>query len=79
MTKKNIRSYTLFKNNNKKINPLIRQLKLFKLIILVASKEKTNLKQLFDPISTGLIGLNSLIRFPRPTIIRLVTIIEKSS
>ena len=77
LEKKHIRVYTPFRNNNKKINPLIRQLKLIKLINLVASKEEINLIQLFDPISTGLIGLYSLVRFQKPIVIRLGTIFEK--
>lgn len=75
LEKKNIRVYNPLKNNKK--NLLIRQLKLFKLINLVASKEKINLIQLFDPISTGLIGLYSLVRFQKPIVIRLGTIFEK--
>lgn len=77
LKKKHIRVYTSFKKNNKKLNPLIKQLKLIKLINLVASKEEINLIQLFDPISTGLVSLYSLIRFRKPIVIRLGTIFEK--
>lgn len=77
LNKTHIRVYTSFKKNNKKLNPLIKQLRLIKLINIVASKEEINLIQLFDPISTGLVSLYSLIRFRKPIVIRLGTIFEK--
>ncbi len=74
----NIRVYTSFKKNNKELNPLIKQLKLIKLINLVAFKEEIDLIQLFDPISTGLVSLYSFVRIRKPIVIRLGTIFEKS-
>lgn len=74
---KNLKVYTASKKNKKKLNPLIIQLKLIKLINFVVPKEEINLIQLFDPISTGLVGLYSLIRFRIPIVIRLGTIFEK--
>ena len=77
LKKTHIKVFTSFKKKNKKINPLIKQLKLMKLINLVASKEKINLLQIFDPISTDLVSLYSLVRFRKPIVIRLGTIFEK--
>ncbi len=77
LEKNQIRVYTIFKKKSKKINPLMRQLEFFKLINNVASKEKIDLIHLFDPISTGLVGLYSLIKFQKPIVIRLGTIYEK--
>jgi len=59
------------------LNPLMKQIGFIKIINFVASKEKVDLIQLFDPISTGLVGLYSLIRFQKPIVIRLGTIFEK--
>ncbi|MEJ2250737.1 MAG: glycosyltransferase, partial [Candidatus Lokiarchaeota archaeon] len=62
---------------NEKVNPLIIQSKLLKIIKQVLSKEDVDLIQLFDPISTGILGLYALIKYQKPIIIRLGTIFEK--
>lgn len=77
LKKKNIKIYSTSKKNKISLNPLMKQIEFIKIINIVASKEKVNLIQLFDPISTGLVGLYSLIRFQKPIVIRLGTIFEK--
>ena len=77
LNKNKIRIYSPSKKNKESLNPLMKQIGFIKIINFVASKEKVDLIQLFDPISTGLVGLYSLIRFQKPIVIRLGTIFEK--
>ncbi len=77
LKKNNIKIYYTSKKNKKSLNPLMKQIEFIKIINYIASKEKVDLIQLFDPISTGLVGLYSLIRFHTPIVIRMGTIFEK--